>query len=112
MMENKKNKILSEELSWRSSGYIRSNKQLYSYNHHKKLPGIERKIKKSYGVIIVRVNDITKKLEAVLVKGKYTYSFGEFIKKEITIPIQVNGTKQNSLILFTADFIDWNVSLK
>ena len=59
-------------LSWRSNKQLPTAKTIAdSY------PIMKTKI--SQGVIVVRVNDITNKLEAVLVKGRYTYAFNEFV---------------------------------
>jgi 8-oxo-dGTP pyrophosphatase MutT (NUDIX family) len=69
----------SKKLLWRSSLYNRSQNPHTSTLYKKKYPRIEKRIRKSYGVIIVRINDSSKKLEAVLVKGKYTYAFSEFV---------------------------------
>jgi 8-oxo-dGTP pyrophosphatase MutT (NUDIX family) len=63
---------MNSKLSWRTNKHLTTSKTiLNSY------PSIKTKI--SYGVIVVRLNSDINKLEAVLVKGRYTYEFNEFV---------------------------------
>jgi 8-oxo-dGTP pyrophosphatase MutT (NUDIX family) len=42
-------------------------------------PPARMRTKHSYGVIVTRINPATRRPEAVLVRGRYSYEFGEFV---------------------------------
>lgn len=104
--------------SWRKEVQLPTLPSLKSLTPTRNIPKTKGKkhvskinTKMSFGVIITRINDETNRPEAVLIRGRYSYGFGEFVhgkysKKNIySVTSLLNMMSVNErLIIYSLDF--------